>query len=220
MNQPEVKFGEWIQKGFDLYKNNIGLLILASLIAIVLSVCSLTILVGPMLVGLILIILGLHDNQGSKPEIGDIFKGFNYFLPAFLFVLVWLVILLIVNLVLGFIPCIGSLVAMFLSWSIGALIMFGPFIIAEKNCDFWAASQESINTVKANFWPFLAFSVVAGLIGSIGAIACGIGVIITFPIQYCILAVAYRELFGDEEPQATIELTPEPMPGNEPPPAE
>ncbi len=57
------------------------------------------------------------------------------------------------------------------------------------------ASVESFNMVKRNFWPFLGFSIVSNLIGSIGAVACGIGVVFTLPIQICILTVAYREIF-------------------------
>jgi uncharacterized membrane protein len=56
--------------------------------------------------------------------------------------------------------------------------------------------MESINKVKTNFWPFLALSFVAGIIGGIGQIACGIGIVFTLPIQACILTVAYREVFS------------------------
>jgi hypothetical protein len=64
---------------------------------------------------------------------------------------------------------------------------------------FWPASLKSIDTVKTNFWPFFGLSIVAGLIGSAGAIAFGIGVIFTIPIQGCILAVAYRDVFGGSQ---------------------
>ena len=73
--------------------------------------------------------------------------------------------------------------------------MFGLFLIVDRQMEFWPASQESINTVKTNFWPFFGVSAVAGFIGSIGAIAFGIGVVFTIPIQGCILTVAYRDVF-------------------------
>ena len=53
----------------------------------------------------------------------------------------------------------------------------------------------TVNTVKGNFWPFFGFAVVTAIIGSVGGIACGIGIIFTIPIQVCSLAVAYREVF-------------------------
>ena len=74
--------------------------------------------------------------------------------------------------------------------------MFGLFLIVDQQMQFWPASRRSIDMVKSNFWPFFGLSIVAGFIGGIGAIAFGIGVVLTIPIQGCILAVAYREVFG------------------------
>jgi len=75
-------------------------------------------------------------------------------------------------------------------------LMFGLFLIVDKKMEFWPASMLSMNVVKPHFFPFLGLLVVAMLIGHVGAIACGIGVIVTMPIAVCILAVAYRNVFG------------------------
>ncbi|MBW2202607.1 MAG: hypothetical protein JRF52_00565, partial [Deltaproteobacteria bacterium] len=89
MDEVEVKFGEWIEKGFNLYKENFGILVLASLIAVVLSMVTVGVLAGPMAAGVILITLGLADKKEPKPEVGTLFKGFEYFLDSFLFVILW-----------------------------------------------------------------------------------------------------------------------------------
>ena len=73
--------------------------------------------------------------------------------------------------------------------------MFGLYLIVDKNMNFIPASRQSIRTVKQNFWPFFGFAVVAGIIGSVGMLAFGIGIVLTLPIQICILSVAYREVF-------------------------
>ena len=203
MDKVQVKFGEWIEKGFNLYKENFGLLVLAGLIAVLLSGVTMGILAGPMFAGLILITLGLFDKKGPKPEVGEIFKGFGYFLNSFLFVFVWGVALFVVTFILVLIPCIGYLAAIFLVYAAQAFLMFGMFFIVDREMDFWPATMESVNIVKTNFWPFLGLSVVAGIIGSIGAIACGIGVFITAAIPVCILTVAYREISNSTETQAT-----------------
>lgn len=196
MEKVEVKFGEWFEEGFNLYKENIATLILAMLVAVLLSAVTLGILTGPMYAGFLFITLGLFDKVDPKPETGSIFKGFDYFLNSFLFVIVWGVAITIATFILSFIPCIGWLASIFLIYCAMALLMFGPFLIVDKRMEFWSASMESFNRVKTNFLPFLGFSVVTGIIGSIGAIACGIGVVVTAPIQACILTVAYREVFG------------------------
>jgi hypothetical protein len=207
MEKVEVKFGEWIENGFNLYKNNFGILVLASLIAVVLSAVTVGILAGPMFAGVLLITLGLFDKQEPKPEVGDVFKGFGYFLNSFLFIIVWGIALLIVSFLLALVPCVGQLAAIFVVYVAQTFLMFGLFLIVDENMDFWPASMESVNKVKTNFWPFLALSVVSSIIGSVGAILCGIGVVITAPIQACILTVAYREIFSGVSTPAVTEGT-------------
>jgi len=205
MDQAEVKFGEWIEKGFNLYKENFGILVLASLIAVVISTVTVGVLAGPMFAGVILITLRLLDKKEPRPEVGTLFKGFDYFLNSFLFVIIWGIALFVVSIVVGLVPCIGQLASIFVVFVAHALLMFGLFLIVDRQEEFWPASVESFNKVKPNIWPFLGFSIVSNIIGSIGAIACGIGVIFTFPIQACILTVAYRDVFGGGEPEVSVE---------------
>jgi uncharacterized membrane protein len=210
MEKVQVRFGDWIEQGFNLYKANFGPLVLASLIVVLLSGVTFGILAGPMLAGLVIITLELLDKKEPKPSGGSVFRGFDYFLNSFLFVIGWGLALMIASIIIGFIPCIGQLAAIFLVYAAQAFLMFGMFLIVDKKMDFWPASMESINVVKANFWPFLGFAVVAAIIGSLGAIACGIGVIFTIPIQGCILAVAYRAVFNGAQVSETPPDVPEP----------
>lgn len=206
MEKVQVKFGEWFEKGFNLYKENLGTLILASLLAGVLSVVTLGILAGPMLAGVLLITLELIDKKEPKPQAGKVFEGFNFFLNSFLFIIVWGVVIFIASSILAIVPLIGQLASLFLIYAAQTLLMFGLFLIVDKKMDFWPASMESINRVKTNFWPFLGLFIVASLIGSIGAIAFVIGVIVTAPIQFCIMTVAYRDAFGGiETPVSSLE---------------
>jgi uncharacterized membrane protein len=205
MERVEVRFGEWIEGGFNLFKENAGFLILSSLIVVILSSVTVFILVGPMMGGLIIITLRLYDKQEPRPEVGHVFRGFNYFLHTFLFVLVWCVLLAIASAILNLLPCIGQLAALFVVFGAETLLLFGLFLIVDQGMEFWQASVESYNKVKTNFWPFLGFAVLASIIGSIGSILCGIGIIVTLPIQVCILTIAYREVFGDNGEGRTVE---------------
>jgi uncharacterized membrane protein len=217
MDVVEVKFSEWLQDGFNLYKENFGTLVLASLVAVALSAVTVGILGGPMFAGLLFICLGLYDRRQPPPQVGDVFKGFNVFVQSFLFVLVWGLIILVISAVVNVIPVLGQLLSLVLVYGAQALLMFGLFFIVERGESFWAASMESINTVKTNFWPFLGLGVVASIIGSVGAIACGVGIIITWPIQACILTVAYRQVFGGGRRPAVVRAA-ETRPSTAPPP--
>ena len=199
MQKVPVKFGDWIEGGFNLYKANFGTLVLGSVFVVVISAVTAGILAGPMLAGLVLVTLQLLDRKEPQPEAGKVFKGFDYFLQSFLFVIVWGIGILIVSIILGVIPVLGQLASIAFVYAAQAFLMFGMFLIVDRQMDWLPASMESINIVKANFWPFFGLSAVAGIIGSLGAIACGIGVVFTIPIQGCILALAYREVFDRPE---------------------
>ncbi len=209
MEKTDVNMGKWIEAGFNLYKNNFTTLVLAALIALVLSTVSIGILTGPMIAGLIIITLQLLRKEKPKPEVGLVFRGFSYFLNTFLFTFIWGIAILIGSLLVGWFPIIGQLLSLFFVYAAQAFLMFGLYLIVDKQIDFWPASQVSIQTVKTNFWPFFGLAAIASIIGSIGALAFGIGVVLTIPIQLCILAVAYQEIFDEARPSSTPDTTSE-----------
>ena len=197
MQKVEVRFGKWIEEGFILYKNNFGTLVLASVIALVLSTVTVGLLAGPMIAGLVIITLQLLRREEPKPDAGRVFRGFDHFLNSFLFVAVWGIAILIGSSILALFPLIGQLLSLFFIYASQAFLMFGIYLIVDKQMNFRPASRESIQTVRTNFWPLFGLSAIASIIGSIGAIAFVIGIVFTIPIQACILAVAYQQIFGE-----------------------
>ena len=193
----KVRFGKWIEEGFNLYKNNFGTLVLAAIIALVLSTVTVGLLAGPMIAGLVIMTLQLLRKVEPRPGAGRIFRGFDYFLNAFLFIVVWGIAILIGSFILALFPVIGQLLSLFFIYASQAFLMFGIYLIVDKQMNFRPASRESIQTVRTNFWPLFGLSAIASIIGSIGAIAFVIGIVFTIPIQACILAVAYQQIFGE-----------------------
>ena len=221
MDTKEVKFGEWMSQSFDLFKENIGPLILVSLVAQLLTGISSGILTGPMLAGLALVALHLVDKQG-EPDVSTLFEGFGFFLQSFLFVVVWgaiAAVAWILGLLRGMVTC-GITIPILVAGTIalGGLLMFVPFLIVDKKMDFWPASMESLQMVKANFWPLVGYYLVASLIGSAGSMVCGVGMIVTMPISWCMYAVAYRELTSDGATPVEAPPVPEPPPAPVPAP--
>jgi uncharacterized membrane protein len=209
MQKKDVKLGKWIEAGFNLYKNNFATLVLAAIIALVLSTVSIGILTGPMVAGLIIITLKLLRKESPKPEAGAVFKGFSYFLDAFLFTVIWGLAILIGSLLVGWVPIIGQLLSLVIVYAAQAFLMFGLYLIVDKQMTFWPASRASIETVKADFWPFFGLAAIASIIGSVGALAFGIGIVLTIPIQICILAFAYQEIFDEIGPSSPSDATTE-----------
>ncbi len=193
-----VKYGEWLQKGFELYKGNALTLIVATLLTLIIGGATGGLLSGPLLAGILLITLGLIDKKEPKPDIGMLFKGFDYFLNTFLFCLVWGILALVAVFLLSMLFCVGPWISALVILALKTFLMFALFLIVDRKMEFWPASLASINRVKANFWPLFGFVAIAALIGMIGLLACGIGVIVTLPITICCLTVAYREVCGPE----------------------
>jgi hypothetical protein len=205
MQKVDVKIGKWLEEGFTLYKNNFKTLVLAAIIGLVLSTVSIGILAGPMIAGLIIITLQLIRKEDPEPEAGAIFRGFSYFLNTLLFTVVWGIVIVVGSLMVGWFPVIGQLLSLFFVYAAQAFLMFGLFLIVDKQMNFWPASRESIHTVKTNFWPFFGLAAIASIIGSIGALAFGIGVVLTIPIQICIITVAYHEIFDEAKPDLSAQ---------------
>jgi hypothetical protein len=207
MQKVEVRFGKWIEEGFNLYKDNFGTLVPAAVIALVLSTLTSGLLAGPMLAGLILITLQLLRKEEPKPDAGRVFRGFDYFLNSFLFITVWGIVIFCGSFILAFFPLIGHLLFLFFLFAAQAFLMFGMYLIVDQQLKFRSASDRSIKTVKTNFWPFFGLSAIAGIIGSMGAIVFGVGLVLTIPIQACILAVAYQEIFCETGRAPTSDST-------------
>lgn len=193
MNKVEVKFGEWIEQGLNLYKANFGMLALASLISTLVSGVTIGICSGPMAAGLTMICLALRDGAQPKPAAGDVTKGFQLFVPSFLVVLLVGVIAFVFCLV-AMLTCVGSLLYPLIAAVLGAATFFTFFLVVDQKLGAIDALKANIAILKTNFWMFVAFSLVAGLIGGLGTILCGVGVILTLPATTCIAAVAYRDV--------------------------
>jgi len=80
------------------------------------------------------------------------------------------------------------------------------------------AIKASIDKVKPDFWNFLGFAVLTGLIAAAGIIGCVVGTLVTVPVATIAIAIAYRDNFEDLAAPAKLEI-PAPAPP-EPPPAE
>lgn len=192
--QPNVDIAEALRRGFNLYKENITTLLIATFLAGIISVVTAGILAGPMLAGLAIVTLGLVDRVDPKPQVGDIFKGFNFFMQSLVYFILLVVAAFVGKFILGFIPFLGPLLSTLYSFALNTAVLFVIFYITDKKMDVVAAIQKSIDVVKTNFWIFLALAIVAGVVSALGVIACVIGIVVTAPMYISTIAIVYRDL--------------------------
>ena len=123
----------------------------------------------------------------GRTEIGDLFLGFNFFVPA-----------LLAALVIGLLGFIGFLLCIIPGLVIASMYKFTYLFIVDKRMDFWPAMQASHSVVKNDYVGFVLF--LLGLVGLniIGFCCLLIGLLITVPISFMAITIAYRELVGFE----------------------
>lgn len=212
MADKQIDIGAELGKGWNLYKANMGLLVVAGLIGMALSAVTCGVLGGPMGAGLFLIIRRLIQNDPVKPEAGDVFKGFDYFLQAFVCFLIVGVASFVLSLVLNLIPFLGQLAGMVISMFSGSVMMWAlMYVVYQKMTATDALKRLLDGVTSGTFVMPLVFGLVACLLGGLGVIACFVGIIFTMPFSYCCLGCAYETLYGDGSQDATV-IEPEVMP--------
>ena len=169
MASPDI--GTCISAGINGLKKNAVTHIVTTLLVGIIGGVSAGLLTGPMMVGYMRMIKA--EDEGATPEIADVFKGFDDFVPALLAVLLSSIIVSV-----GFMLCVlpGLLIM--------ALVPTAAYLVAVGEKDGVNAIKRAFEAVKANLGGAFFCALVLGIVGSLGSIACGIGVIITLPITF------------------------------------
>ncbi len=169
MAAPDI--GACVSAGINGLKKDPVTHIVTSLLIGIVGGASAGVLTGPMMVGYMRMIK--REDEGTKAEIADVFKGFDDFVPALLAVFVSSIIVGI-----GFMLCfVPGLLIM-------ALVPTAAYLVAVGEKDGINAIKRAFDAIKANLLGSVFCALVLGIVGSIGGILCGIGMILTLPIAF------------------------------------
>lgn len=185
-----IDIGGAVSRGWSLVRDNMGVLIGASVLGWLVSIGLACVPVLGWIVGFVLI-GGLHYMfirriRGEAVQVGDVFAGFNL---AFLHLsLAGLVKALLTG--LGFVLCI--LPGIYL----GVGYVFALPLVIDKKMEFWPAMELSRRVVHAQWWSMFALVIVLAIIACAGFLACGVGALITIPVATASFMYVYEDLFG------------------------
>jgi uncharacterized membrane protein len=180
--------GRWIDAGWSLVKADMGNYVLITLVFVVLNGMVPVILQGPLLVGFH--IYCMKRMAGRSAEFADLFKGFNFFVPA-----------LVASLVISLFTMGGMLLCVIPGLVVAAMYKFTYIFIVDKRMDFWQAMQASHSVVKNDYFGFTMFLILLALVNLLGLLCCIVGVLVSLPVSLAAITVAYGELVGFD-PQA------------------
>jgi uncharacterized membrane protein len=122
-----------------------------------------------------------------RAEFGDLFMGFNFFVPA-----------LVASLVISVFVCIGTLFCIIPGIVVAAMYKFTYLFIVDKRMDFWQAMEASRAVVRNDYFGFSMFLVALFFLNVLGFICCVVGLLVTMPMTIAAITVAYQEIVGFE----------------------
>jgi uncharacterized membrane protein len=223
MNSPvavEVKFGDWISEGFRMFTEQWqawvlqALVMIAALLVIVaveyvaffFVVAVVAAALGDSSVVLILVLLpafltlsmiagsalvcGMYKSAfkqllGGRVELGDLFSGMDLFVPVVL-----------AQLCVGALTFVGVLFCIVPAFIVAGLFYFTLPLIIHRRLGVIDAMRTSFELAKQNLLMFTLFALVVGILVQAGSYLCYVGLLATFPLQFTIGVVAYRDCFG------------------------
>ncbi|WP_416666755.1 hypothetical protein [Egbenema bharatensis] len=115
----------------------------------------------------------------------DFFRGFNDFLQLFL-----------ASLVSGIFIILGFLLLIIPGIYLAVAYSFVVPLVIERKMEFWEAMETSRKVITKQWFAFFGLGVLMFFINLAGAIACGLGLLITIPLTYCTYTAAYEAILG------------------------
>ena len=164
---------------FGLWKQNMGQLVILTLLLLLLCWIPLVNLV--LCAGYVRCILRLC--RGEQFETADMFRAWDCFVPL----LTYAVILVLASILLSIIPIVGIPVASVLS----AIAMPGFIAVTEHRLGAIDAFKWSFNTLLDDPVGWLIALVLSSVLSSLGALFFGLGALFTLPLAAIIYTSQY-----------------------------
>jgi uncharacterized membrane protein len=180
----EASPGRWISEGWNLVQADLGSYVLIALLFFLLS--GVPLIQGALIAGFH--IYTMKKLSGRHAEVGDFFKGFNFFLHS-----------LVASLLIGLFTFLGMLALIIPGLVIAAMYKFTYLFIVDKRMEFWPAMQASHNVVRNDYFGFTMFLVLAFFVNVLGFLCLIVGLLVTVPVTFAAITIAYKELVGFDQ---------------------
>ncbi len=165
---------------------DLGNYMLISLIFVLVNSVASVVTQGPLQLGFHLYVTKRLFNK--RAEVGDLFKGFDFFLPAF-----------VSALLIGVFCFAGTLLCIIPGLVVASMYKFTYLFILDKRMDFWPAMQASHDVVKNDYFGFTIFLLAMAGVNILGALCCIVGLFVTVPMSIAAITVAYQETVGFDQ---------------------
>ena len=149
-------------------------------LALIISLIS-TVISTVLEIGWIRIVLDIVDNK--KPDIKELYQNYPLFIQFFL-----------TNLILVVIVLIGTILLIIPGIYLAVRYQFTPYVVVDKKLAYLTALKEAGKLTQGRWMAIFLFDLTLIGLNILGAIALGIGLLITIPVSFLATSYLYRRL--------------------------
>ena len=187
-----IDIGKAISRGWALVRDNMGVLIGATVLGWLITAGLAFVPVVGWVVGIVVLggldYMFIRRIRGEVVQVGDVFAGFNL---AFLH-------LTLAGLVKSLLTSLGFVLCILPGIYLGVGYVFALPLVIDKKMEFWPAMEVSRRVVHHHWWSTFALVIVLALIAIVGFLACIVGALVTIPVATASLMYVYEDLFGQD----------------------
>ena len=121
---------------------------------------------------------------------------------------------ILATVIIGVLTSIGYALCVLPGVAVAIFTMFAIVALLDRNLSAIDSIKASFEIAKANFVQVLLTWLVIAAIGIVGALVCGVGLLVAVPVAALLEVFAYRRLSGGQ-----VALNPQPLPPGPPPQA-
>ncbi len=214
-NTVVVRPVECFKEAWEIIKDQYWLILAITIVGLLIGSAVPIVLVGAMMCGIYLVLFRKID--GYSIEFGDLFKGFDYFLPGLILSIV-IMIPVFIMLFGMYVPIIavtltgqkmneselfsffaavfiGEMIFVLLMVCLHTLLIFAFPLIVDRKLSAVNAIKTSSKAVWHNLSGIAGLMGVSCVVGIVGYLAFCIGIYFALPLIFTASAVAYRKIF-------------------------
>jgi uncharacterized membrane protein len=175
----------WIGQGWDVVKDDLGIFVVMTIVMLVVNSALPFLLQGATTAGFQASFK--RKFRGQKADLGDVFQGFQFFVPT-----------LVAHLLISIFAFLAFLCFIIPGLVVVAMYTFTFLFIVDKRMDYGAAMRASREVVKQDYLGYTLFVLALMALNIVGFLCLVVGLLVTIPISMAAVAVAYQEVVGFE----------------------
>ena len=176
---------QWIGQGWDIVKDDLGIFVVMTIVMVVMSGAVPFLLQGATTAGFQFSFK--RKLRGQKADLGDLFLGFQFFVPT-----------LVAHLLISIFSFLAFLCFIIPGLVVAAMYTFTFLFIIDKRMDYGQAMRASREVVKQDYVGYTIFVIALVALNLVGFLCLVVGLLVTIPISMAAIAVAYKEVVGFE----------------------